>query len=80
MPRLASVGAGLLVCTMSGAVLSHLLLIGGSPVPALVLLCFTAIILWGRLADLKVSLSQLPLPAVPAAEPVNGVTNTSYPQ
>ncbi len=39
IPRLASVGAGLLVCTMSGAVLSHLLLIGGSPVPALVLLC-----------------------------------------
>ena len=33
---------------MVGAILTHLVLIGGSPVPALVLLCFAAIILWGR--------------------------------
>ena len=37
IPRLTPVGAALLVCTMTGAVLSHLLVIGGSPVPALVL-------------------------------------------
>lgn len=48
IPRLTPVGAALLVCTMAGAVLSHLFLIGGSPVAALVLLCFAAIILWGR--------------------------------
>src|ERR1700758_2038870 len=48
IPRLTPVGAALLVCTMIGAVLTHLVLIGGSPVPALVLLCFAGagIILW----------------------------------
>ena len=53
IPRLAPVGAALLVCTMTGAVLTHLLVIGGSPVPALVLSCFAAIILWGRFGTLK---------------------------
>jgi uncharacterized membrane protein YphA (DoxX/SURF4 family) len=48
IPRLTPVGAALLVGTMGGAVLTHLLVIGGSPVPALVLGCFAAIILWGR--------------------------------
>jgi quercetin dioxygenase-like cupin family protein len=38
---------------MVGAVLSHLLLIGGSPAPALVLGCFAALILWGRFATVK---------------------------
>src|ERR1700756_3769188 len=45
LPRLTPVGAALLVCTMLGAVLTHLLSIGGSPVPALVLACFAALIL-----------------------------------
>ena len=45
IPRLTPVGAVLLLCTIVGAVLTHLVLIGGSPVPALVLLCFAAIIL-----------------------------------
>ena len=53
IPRLAPVAAALLVCTMVGAVLSHLFLIGGSSVAALVLLCFAAIILWGRFGTLK---------------------------
>src|SRR6185503_8747883 len=66
IPRLTPVGAALLVCTMTGAVLSHLLLIGGSPVPALVLLCFAAIILWGRFGTLKAGLGKLPALAVPA--------------
>jgi putative oxidoreductase len=78
MPRLASVGAGLLVCTMSGAVLSHLFLIGGSPVPALVLLCFAGIILWGRFASLKAWLGGFPAPALPAANPGNAVTSASH--
>ena len=59
IPRLTPVGAALLVCTMTGAVLSHLLLIGGSPVPALVLLCFAAIILWGRFKTLKLRLLKM---------------------
>jgi len=36
VPGLQVVGAGLLVCTMTGAVLTHLLIIGPSAVPALV--------------------------------------------
>jgi uncharacterized membrane protein YphA (DoxX/SURF4 family) len=53
IPRLTPVGAALLVCTMTGAVLSHLVSIGGSPLPALVLGCFAAIILRSRLETLK---------------------------
>ena len=60
IPHLAPVGAALLVCTMAGAVLSHLFLIGGSPVAALVLLCFAAIILWGRFGTLKSWHGKLP--------------------
>ena len=62
IPRLTPIGAALLVCTMSGAVLTHLLMIGGSPVAALVLLCFAAIILWGRFGTLKALFGKLPAP------------------
>jgi uncharacterized membrane protein YphA (DoxX/SURF4 family)/quercetin dioxygenase-like cupin family protein len=68
IPRLTPVGAALLVCTMTGAVLSHLVLIGGSPVAALVLLCFAAIILWGRFGTLKSWLGKLLALAVPEAQ------------
>jgi hypothetical protein len=78
IPRLTPVGAALLVCTMVGAVLTHLLLIGGSPVPALVLSCLAAIILWGRLGTLKAWLGRLPAPAVPAAKPGNAWTSPSH--
>ncbi|HEV3310643.1 MAG TPA: hypothetical protein VG815_09010, partial [Chloroflexota bacterium] len=60
IPRLTPVGAALLVCTMTGAVLTHLVLIGGSAVPALVLACFAAIILWGRFGTLKSWHGKLP--------------------
>jgi hypothetical protein len=53
IPRLAAVGAALLVGTMAGAVLSHLLILGGSPVPALVLGCLAGLILWGRIGTVK---------------------------
>ena len=78
IPRLAPVGAALLVCTMIGAVLTHLFLIGGSPVAALVLLCFAAIILWGRFGTLKAWLDRLPAPAVPAAQSGNPVASPSH--
>jgi len=58
IPHLTPVGAAILVCTMCGAVLTHLLLIGGSPVPALVLGCFAAIIFWGRRGALKAWLAR----------------------
>src|SRR5246127_3937017 len=78
IPRLTPIGAALLVCTMTGAVLTHLVLIGGSPLPALVLSCFAAIILWGRFGTLQAWLVKLPAPAVPAAKPGDAVTSPSH--
>ena len=48
IPRLSGVGALLLVCVMIGAVITHLFVIGGSPVMAIVLLVVSIIIAWGR--------------------------------
>jgi len=48
VPRLTFVGAGLLVCTMTGAVAAHLFKLGGSPAPPLVLLALSGVITWGR--------------------------------
>jgi hypothetical protein len=62
---------------MIGAILIHLVLIGGSPLPALVLVCFAAIILWGRSGTLKAWLGRLPAPAVHAAKPGNAATGPS---
>ena len=78
IPRLTPVGAALLVCTMTGAVLTHLVLIGGSPVPALVLGCFAALILRGRFGTLQTWLGNLPAPAGSAAKPTNAVTSPSH--
>jgi uncharacterized membrane protein YphA (DoxX/SURF4 family) len=77
IPRLTPVGAALLLCTMVGAVLTHLVLIGGSPVPALVLLCFAAIILSGRFETLNELLRKLPAPAV-TAQTCERVTSSSH--
>lgn len=66
IPRLAPLGAGLLVGTMTGAVAAHLVVVGGSPLPALVLGCFAAIILWGRFATLKAWLGRPAKPVVAA--------------
>ena len=68
IPRLTPIGAALLVCTMAGAVLTHLLKLGGSPVPALVLGLLAAIILWGRFEVLMPWVARRPVPAqLPAA-------------
>ena len=48
IPRLCGVGALILACVMVGAIATHLFIIGGSPVAAIVLLVVTAIIAWGR--------------------------------
>ena len=48
VPRLAGVGALLLAGVMVGAVFTHLALIGGSALPALVLLGVVCVIAWGR--------------------------------
>ena len=48
IPRLSGLGALLLVGTMLGAVATHLFLVGGSPLPAIILLIVTGVIAWGR--------------------------------
>lgn len=60
VPRLAPIGALLLVGTMAGAVLTHLAFIGGSPVPALVLLILAAIIAWGRREKIALLINKSP--------------------
>jgi putative oxidoreductase len=48
VPSLAAFGAMLLICIMVGATLTHLFLIGGSAVPALVLLALSAIVAYAK--------------------------------
>ena len=48
VPSLAAFGAVLLICIMIGATVTHLFLIGGSPVPALVLLALSAIVAYAK--------------------------------
>jgi len=47
-PRLALFGALLLIPTMIGAVVTHLFIVGGSPVTAIVLLAGSSAIAWAR--------------------------------
>jgi hypothetical protein len=48
VPKTAGIGAAVLAATMAGAVEMHLFLIGGSPLPALLLLLITGVVAWHR--------------------------------
>src|SRR5258708_39158848 len=48
IPRLSGLGALLLAGTMLGAVATHLFIVGGSPLMAIILLIVTGLIAWGR--------------------------------
>jgi putative oxidoreductase len=48
LPRKAVFGALLLICIMVGAVITHLFVIGGSPVPAIVLLALNAVVAYAE--------------------------------
>jgi uncharacterized membrane protein YphA (DoxX/SURF4 family) len=48
VPPLAFFGAAALAFTMAGAIVTHLFVIGGSPVPAVVLLALTTALAWIR--------------------------------
>ena len=48
IPRLSGLGALLLVGAMLGAVATHLFVVGGSSLPAIILLIVTGVIAWGR--------------------------------
>ena len=47
-PSLAAFGAVLLICIMIGATVTHLFVVGGSAVPALVLLALSAIVAYAK--------------------------------
>jgi putative oxidoreductase len=55
IPGLQALGAGLLVCTMIGAILAHLTILGPSAIPALVLGLISAAILWAHRDQLPVA-------------------------
>lgn len=48
IPRFSGIGALLLIPTMIGAILTHLFIVGGSPVVPIILLIVMAIIAYGR--------------------------------
>ncbi len=48
LPRTAAIGGWLLAAVMIGAIGTHLLIIGGSPIPAVVLLMLAITIGWNR--------------------------------
>lgn len=48
IPRTALFGGSLLALTMIGGIATHLFLVGGSPVPAIVLLALASVVVWYR--------------------------------
>jgi uncharacterized membrane protein YphA (DoxX/SURF4 family) len=48
LPQKAALGALLLICIMIGAVITHLFVIGGSAVPAIVLLALNAVVAYAE--------------------------------
>jgi putative oxidoreductase len=48
IPRTSGLGALMLVGVMTGAVLTHVLIVGGSPLMAIILLVVTGVVAWGR--------------------------------
>src|SRR6266404_4105408 len=48
IPRTSGLGALMLACVMTGAVATHLFIVGGSPLMAIILLVVTGVVAWGR--------------------------------
>ena len=48
IPRLSGLGALLLIGVMLSGVATHLFVVGGSPLPAIILSIVTGVIAWGR--------------------------------
>ncbi|WP_414946635.1 DoxX family protein [Serratia marcescens] len=61
VPTTAGLGGLWLAVTMFFAVLTHLFIIGGNPVPALILLFITIVVTWLHRANLKHMLTRLGL-------------------
>ncbi|WP_022722027.1 DoxX family protein [Rhodopseudomonas sp. B29] len=52
IPSLGAFGALVLSCVMIGATIAHLFVIGGSPVPAVVLLALNALVIYAKRSDI----------------------------
>jgi putative oxidoreductase len=48
IPRTSGLGALMLVWVMAGAVITHVFIVGGSPLMAIILLVVTGVVAWGR--------------------------------
>ncbi len=48
IPRTSGLGALMLAGVMAGAVMTHLFIVGGSPLMAIILLAVTTVVAWGR--------------------------------
>ena len=48
IPRLSGLGALMLFGVMIGAVVTHVFIVGGSPLMAIILLIVTGVVAWGR--------------------------------
>jgi putative oxidoreductase len=48
IPRASGLGALMLAGVMAGAVMTHLFVVGGSPLMAIILLAVTTVVAWGR--------------------------------
>jgi putative oxidoreductase len=48
IPRLSGLGALMLFGVMIGAVVTHVFIVGGSPLMAIILLVVTGVVAWGR--------------------------------
>ena len=48
IPRTSGLGALMLAGVMVGAVVTHVFIVGGSPLMAIILLVVTSLIAWGR--------------------------------
>ena len=58
IPKAAILGAALLACTMAAAVVTHLTVIGGNPLPAIVLLSLNLLVLWLRRDEVSARLAR----------------------
>jgi putative oxidoreductase len=52
VPKMRSIGAGLLVAVMLGAVVTHLFILHNAPTAPLVLLLLASFVVWGRRLEL----------------------------
>ena len=48
LPRTSGLGALMLAGVMAGAVITHVFIVGGSPLGAIILLVVTGVVAWGR--------------------------------